>query len=107
MPLIPVLRRQRQVDLCAFKAILVCRVHSRTDSKTTQRNPVLKEKEKNVFISVIVTRNWLIILVQKAKKTFLYDLFFLNMDPDFNGLGIIKSTTQLILLTLRKEMGIY
>ena len=41
MPLIPALRRQRQVDLCEFEASLVYRVSSRT-ARATQRNPVKK-----------------------------------------------------------------
>ena len=45
MPLSPALRRQGQADLCEFEANLVYRVSSRT-AKATQRNPVLKEKEK-------------------------------------------------------------
>jgi hypothetical protein len=36
-PLIPALRRQRQADFCELEASLV---------KTTQRNPVLKNKTK-------------------------------------------------------------
>ena len=46
MPLIPVLRRQRQADLCVFKASLVHRTSSRIDSKAIQRNPVSKNKNK-------------------------------------------------------------
>ena len=38
------LRRQRQVNICEFKASLVYRVSSRTGSKTTSINPVLKNK---------------------------------------------------------------
>ena len=41
IPLIPALGRQRQVDLCEFKASLVYRVVSRT-ARATQRNPVLE-----------------------------------------------------------------
>ena len=44
MPLIPALRRQRQVDLCEFEASLVYRASSRTVRAVTQRNPVLKLK---------------------------------------------------------------
>jgi hypothetical protein len=40
--LIPVLRRQRQADLCEFEASLVYRVSSRT----TQRNLVWKNQTK-------------------------------------------------------------
>jgi hypothetical protein len=36
-PLIPEFKRQRQADLCAFKAILIYRVSFRTVG-TTQRN---------------------------------------------------------------------
>ena len=39
MPLIPTLGRQRQMDLCEFKASLVYRVSFRT-ARATQRNPV-------------------------------------------------------------------
>ena len=39
--MIPALGRQRQVDLCEFKASLVYRGSSRT-AKATQRNPVWK-----------------------------------------------------------------
>lgn len=46
MPLVPALRKQRQVDLCEFEASLVYKVSSRT-AKATQRHPVLeKRKEK-------------------------------------------------------------
>ena len=45
MPLIPALRRQRQVDLCKFKAHLLYRASSRTGSKKLQRNPVSKKKK--------------------------------------------------------------
>ena len=41
MPLIPGLERQRQTDLCEFKAILVYRVSSRTGSKAAEK-PCLK-----------------------------------------------------------------
>ena len=40
VPLIPALGRQRQVDLCEFKASLVYRESSRTARTVTQRNPV-------------------------------------------------------------------
>ena len=46
MPLIPALRKQRQTDLCEFKASRVYRVNSWTGSKATQRNPVLKNTPK-------------------------------------------------------------
>ena len=46
VPLISALGRQRQVDLCEFKAIMVYRVISRP-AKATQRNPVLKNKKQN------------------------------------------------------------
>ena len=41
MPLIPALRRQRQVDFCEFKASLVYRASFKT-AKSAQRNLVLK-----------------------------------------------------------------
>ena len=43
-PLILILWRQRQADLCEFKASLVYRASSRT-ARATQRNPVLKKKK--------------------------------------------------------------
>jgi hypothetical protein len=45
MPLIPVLKRQRQADLCEFKASLVYRVNFRT-ARATQRNPVSTKQNK-------------------------------------------------------------
>jgi hypothetical protein len=42
MSLIPVLGRQRQVDLCEFEASLLYRMSSKT-VRTTQRNPVSKK----------------------------------------------------------------
>ena len=47
MPSIPALRRQRQVDLCEFKASLIYRVSSRTGSKATERNPVSEKGIQN------------------------------------------------------------
>ena len=46
MPLIPALRRQRQVDFCEFEAILVHRVSSRT-ARAIQRNTVSKSRHTN------------------------------------------------------------
>ena len=49
MPEIPALRRQRQVDLCEFKAGLVFSESFRTARAVTQKNLVSKkEKEKNL-----------------------------------------------------------
>ena len=47
-PLILPLGRQRQADLCEFKASLVYREHSRTGSKATQRNPVSKNQREKI-----------------------------------------------------------
>jgi hypothetical protein len=44
--LIPALGRQRQVYLCEFKASLGYKANSRAASAVTQRNPVLKNKNK-------------------------------------------------------------
>ena len=44
--MIPALGRQRQVDLCEFKAGLVYRVSSRTVRAVIQRNPVLKNQKQ-------------------------------------------------------------
>ena len=43
--LILALGRQRQVDLCEFKASLVYKASSRTVRTVTQRNPVLKNQK--------------------------------------------------------------
>ena len=42
MPLIPALGRQRQVDLCDFKAGLIYRVSSRTARTTERKKPYLE-----------------------------------------------------------------
>ena len=49
-PFIPALGRQRQANLCEIKASLVYRVSSRT-SRTTQRNPVSKQTNKQTKAS--------------------------------------------------------
>ena len=46
MPLIPVLGRQRQVDLCEFMANLVYRASSRTGSKATEKPCLTKQTNK-------------------------------------------------------------
>ena len=46
IPLIPELRRKKQVDLCEFVASLVYRVSSRTARTVSQKNPVSKNKTK-------------------------------------------------------------
>jgi hypothetical protein len=46
MSLIPALGRQRQVDLCGFKASLVYRASSRT-ARATERNPVSTYQTKS------------------------------------------------------------
>ena len=47
VPLIPALLRQRQMDLCEFKASLVYRVSSRTGSIATEK-PCLRKRQKKV-----------------------------------------------------------
>jgi hypothetical protein len=51
MSLIPALRKQRQADLCEFKASLVYRASSRI-SRATQRNPVSNKQISKQ------TKNW-------------------------------------------------
>ena len=63
MPLIPALGRQRQVDLCEFKASLVYRASSRTARAVTQRNPVSKNKRKKKKRK----EKYSIFLIQKGK----------------------------------------
>jgi hypothetical protein len=46
MSLIPALRRQRQIELCEFKASLIYRATSKT-VRALQRDPVLKGKTKS------------------------------------------------------------
>ena len=53
-PLIPVFGRQRQVDFFEFEASLVYRASSRTSRAVTQRNPVLKIREKKVIFSLFI-----------------------------------------------------
>ena len=52
-PLIPALGRQRQGDLCEFKASLICRVSSRISQGYTKRNQKRKRKTypKAAFLS--------------------------------------------------------
>ena len=47
MALFPVLERQRQADLSEFETSLVYKAVSRRARTVTQRNPVLKNKNKN------------------------------------------------------------
>jgi hypothetical protein len=62
MPLIPTLERQRQADLCEFKASLVHRVSCRTrTARATQRMPISKKKTKN----------------KKRKTAFVYELCYI------------------------------
>jgi hypothetical protein len=51
LPIIPALKRQRQVDLCEFKTSLVYRASSRT-ARVTQRNPVSKNKNPNLKLQL-------------------------------------------------------
>ena len=51
MPLIPVLGRQRQEELCEFKASLVSKVSSRT-ARATKKDPVLKNQTGDGQISI-------------------------------------------------------
>jgi hypothetical protein len=44
IPVITALKRQRQVDLCEFEAILDYKVSSKTFRVITQRNCVIKKK---------------------------------------------------------------
>ena len=48
MPLISALGRQRERDLCEFEANLVYKVGSRTVRTVKQRNPVSKNKNKQM-----------------------------------------------------------
>ena len=45
MPLIPAFGRQRQADLCGFKANVIYKMSSRTARAVTQRNPVSKNQK--------------------------------------------------------------
>ena len=56
MPLIPALRRQRQVDLCELEASLVYRVSSWT-ARAIQRNPVSKNKNKQKPSNKLTNKN--------------------------------------------------
>jgi hypothetical protein len=52
MPLIPALRRQRQVELCEFEASMTCRLISRR-AKATQKNPVSKSQQTNKQTTIL------------------------------------------------------
>jgi len=43
----PSILRQRQEDLCQFKASPIVKVSSKTARAVTKRNPVLKNKKQN------------------------------------------------------------
>lgn len=47
MPLILVLRKQRQADLCEFESSLLYKNSSRIAKAVTHRNPVSKKQKKN------------------------------------------------------------
>ena len=49
-PLIPALGRQRQLDLCEFKASLVFRASSRTGSKATEKTCLKTTATTTMFI---------------------------------------------------------
>ena len=62
VPLIPALGRQRHVDLCEVKAILVyiASVSFRRGSKATQRNPVSKkqkQQKREMCLNLTLTRD--------------------------------------------------
>ena len=60
MPLIPALRRQRQADLCEFKAGLFYRASSKTAIELLSREILSRKKQnrtKAVNSSVLVTEN--------------------------------------------------
>jgi hypothetical protein len=65
MPSIPALRRQRQVNLCKFKASLVYRVSSRT-ARAIQRN--LASKNKQVFSHKMWNPNKTVSISSKSKS---------------------------------------
>ena len=80
-PLIPVLGRQRQADLCEFKASLVYRASSRIVRDATQRNPVLKTKKGKIG-SLIETWGLPISLILLAKELYLllwHEFYTMNM----------------------------
>ena len=77
MPLIPPLRRQRQADLCEFKASLVCRESFRTARAVTQRKPCLEkskpkpEKKKKLVMEILS-------LTQKARSVGFFSFLALH-----------------------------
>ena len=48
------LGRQRQMDLCEFKANLVYGASSRIGTKAIQRNPVSEKKINNIYIYIFI-----------------------------------------------------
>ena len=57
MPLIAVLGKQRQEDLCELEASLVYRVSSRT-ARATQGNPVLKQQQSKSHVNIYCIYRW-------------------------------------------------
>ena len=66
-------KRQRQVELCEFKASLVYRVSSRT-ARATQRNPVLKNQPTNQPTNQTRKPNRSVPLV-KSWKNSLFEIY--------------------------------
>ena len=79
MPLILALGRQGQVDLCEFKASLVYKESSRTARAVTERNPVLKNKNKTD-----------IILTQKNFLNWFFHTLFVLIKCTINWSRLIK-----------------
>ena len=57
IPLIPGLGRQRQADLCEFKASLGNKASSETTRAVTQRNPVSKNRQAKI-IKIVQVSSW-------------------------------------------------
>lgn len=78
MPLVQALRRQRLADICELEAILGYKVSSKSDSKTTERNPVSKNHKK--FLISILTH------FSFSSELFIFHEFihFLLLIPSFS-----------------------
>ena len=60
----------RQADICEFKASQVYRASSRTVSKTTERNPVVENKNKATMTTKINNTNKKHSLLQRTGVQF-------------------------------------
>lgn len=81
MPLIPVLRKQRQADFCEFETSLLYKNSSRIAKAVTHRNPVSRNQKKNR--TILYTNGILAFLQTKlylsSTTSYYYSSLIMNM----------------------------